>query len=119
MPELAHFQDILREVRERPRMWIPSDHYAAVVSFIQGLDSATDGWLLAGFNEWLAGGRQTGIIWSGQIEHLCGVRTQGRRVEGDGFLRLTPEESRTCTEMLFEKLDQFFGECPRAATPPT
>ena len=120
VPEQSHFQDILRAVRERPRMFIPSDHYAAVVSFVQGLDSATDGWLLAGFNEWLAGGRRTSIGWWGQI-HRSVVAQREERLEGVelrvGLLGLTSEESWTCTDMLFEQLDEFFAECPRPATP--
>lgn len=55
-------------LRHRRGMYLPDDRYASVVSFVTGLASASDGRMLAEFNEWVGvrvrGGRTPVVWWS-------------------------------------------------------
>ncbi len=89
-------------------MWLPSSHYGAIVSFIEGLDAGTGGSLLTGFNEWLGA---PSIVWWGQIERQVTGREDGNsNSESDIYARLADEESSRCVELLFRKLEEFLNQ---------
>lgn len=48
------FRDLFQRVRRAPRMYLPGESYEAVVAFVSGCNTATDGRLLAGFQEWVS-----------------------------------------------------------------
>jgi len=51
---MIDFRSLFRGLAQYPRMYVLSDTYLALVSFISGCDAATGGELLAGFDTWLA-----------------------------------------------------------------
>jgi hypothetical protein len=91
-------------------MLLPSDHYAAVVSFVQGIDSASEGDLLDGFDAWLSAPKNTSWAWWGQIERSITGVDDGPGGVSDMFDRLSSQESAMCTEALLDALERFFSE---------
>jgi hypothetical protein len=62
-----NFRELFGQLSKRPGMYLPDDRYRTLVAFIEGCNAATDGKLLAGFNEWVAAevlGRESGFHWS-------------------------------------------------------
>ncbi len=90
-------------IRHR-RLAIPSDHFAAVVAYLLGLESAEGGLALKGFRQWLG---TPSITWWGQIER----RTTGTDERGPGDMvdRLSSLDSEKCVEALFTALSSFLS----------
>src|SRR4051812_12461063 len=100
----AEFLSLIRRFRDALRMFIPSDHYAAVVSFIEGADEASGRRPLNGFDAWL--GRPS-IAWWGQIEER--VAPDSRSSDSDMYRRLSTDDSRRCCDTLFQELEGFLS----------
>ena len=109
MPDLNEVRELLRQVHKRPRTWLPSSHYGAIVSFVEGLNTGSGGSLLTGFNEWLGVG--SNIVWWGQIERqVTGRKDSNPNTPSDICARLKDEENARCVELLFRKLDEFLNQ---------
>jgi hypothetical protein len=104
--------DLMETVYRHPRMWLPSEHYAAYVGFLTALDLASDSKLLDGFGRWLAGGRETATIWWGQIERKVTGAADGPGGVSDMVQRLDAEVGSKCVTALMEALRAFLGQCP-------
>lgn len=102
-------KDLLR-FQQQPRLWIPSEQYAAFVSFLVDLDVASGGQLLDGFGRWLASGKPTGMLRWGHIERNITGREDGAPGESHTLSRLSPEVSAKCVRALFDALDQFLSQ---------
>jgi hypothetical protein len=95
----AEALQLLDRLQKRPSMWLPSEHYAALVSFLEGINAASEGSFLRGFNEWLAAPRVSSWTWWGQIEHSITGADDGPGGVSDMFERLSPDESKRATRL--------------------
>lgn len=72
------FRGLFSTLARRPRTILLDDRYATLVAFVQGCDTATEGVLLNGFQEWvgvqIVGGRSS-LHWSKIIAKSHGPDT--------------------------------------------
>lgn len=105
------YRALLRQVARTPRMFVIFDDYHAIAGFVQGIDSATGGSLLAGFDPWLAEryGGWPNITWAAQIIHhrIPAIARQERSPQS-----LSDTESEILITDLFDQLDRFLATRP-------
>jgi hypothetical protein len=106
---MTDFRNLFKRVRRAPRMFLLSDRYEVVVAFVCGCDAATDGRLLAGFQEWVAprltNHSDASVSWSQLIADKVAPEGLSRPL-----LELPSEYGAAATEELFELLDEFLAE---------
>jgi hypothetical protein len=86
-------------------MFLPSEHFAAFVGYLEGSNEGTGGQFLESFGRWLG---TPSIRWWGQIERKAVGRSEPPK--SDMCERLSPSESRRCVELLQRELRQFLAE---------
>jgi hypothetical protein len=91
-------------------MWLPSDRYDCLVSFITGCDVATGGILLEGFDSWIAsqvsGGKESPLHWSAVV-----ARRHPAMLDGScSFADMNAEINEEVVNDLFNLLEAFLRE---------
>jgi hypothetical protein len=96
--------ELVRQLCQRPGMWVLPPHFSSVCAYIRGYDHARDGGPLTGFREWLVvrANRGDNLIWEGLVMLLLMPH-----VHVDD--RLTAEQDARCLKGLEDLWGEFFG----------
>jgi hypothetical protein len=111
------FAEFFRDMRRRPRMFLLSDSYLALVSFVTGCDAATEWRLLDGFGRWIVD-RSPDMKWPNPLgwPSLVLVPIWPQRLQGTGdrewLLHLPPDVDRQAVDSLYELLNEFLTSRP-------
>jgi hypothetical protein len=111
----SEFRTLINQMRSRRRMWVPTDRYDCLASFIIGCDVAADGVLLEGFGKWIAaqtpGKRESKFMWC----VVVAARHWPDILDGHHSLAdLPPELNEDTVNDLFELLDDYLSEAEPA-----
>jgi hypothetical protein len=103
------FRKLFKLVRRAPRMFVTSHRYELMVAFVCGCDAATEGSLLAGFQEWagekVAGHPEAGVSWAQLI-----VDSQSPDGTARPLTELPEEYGQAVSDKLLGLLDEFLAE---------
>ena len=97
------FNEIMIGLRDRTGMWVRTEDFNSVVSFIDGYNAACERGPLSGFNEWLALRAQLGANWhwTELVLHLACPDIE----RGSPLLEAEDKVSRTRLFELFLEFD--------------
>jgi hypothetical protein len=113
------FAGFFRDMRRRPRMFLLSDSYLALVSFVTGCDAATEWRLLDGFDRWIVD-RSPELEWPNSLAWPSLVLNRiwpQRSKEATGrewLMHLPPDVDRQAVDSLYDLLDEFLTSRPEA-----
>jgi hypothetical protein len=108
---MMNFRQLFKQVDTHPRMFLLSQSYLALVSFVSGCDAAQSGQLLDGFSDWVArrspGIGQTSFGWPTIVaaRHWPPALEDSRSIAD-----LPPQLDAQVNEDLLRLLDGFLGE---------
>jgi hypothetical protein len=105
------YRALFRDVALRTRMYIPSEQYVCVVSFVTGVDAGTQGRLLEGFAGWLAeklrNVEHTPLVWWAEI---LIARWPQFNEPGTSLAKLPADLEPILAGDVFALLDEFLGQ---------
>ena len=123
-----NYRELFASMHKRPGMYGLDGSFTQFGIFLEGCNTATSGWLLAGFNEWLLMrlGHESSLSWSALVEWLAfpayrqltteslGDDDDDRYVNeqlvfppGSSFSALSDADNALAVETLFRLLDEF------------
>ena len=102
-------REVIRSIRQRPRLYGIDDQYSTAVAFIIGYDTATAGLLLSGFKEWLIVRLDYGnnLTWP-SLAKLYIAANEAASTDS------AVEDVELSLDHLFSLLDEFLEERDRA-----
>lgn len=106
---MSVLSEILEDLRNRPRMFLPDGRYATLVAFIEGVAQGESKGPLTGFQDWLSD-RQgaSSLHWAEQVADEFKVGNPRQ---------LTPESEDLAKSALLDTLALFFSETEPDSAP--
>jgi len=97
------FPELVRQLCQRPSMWVVPPHFSSVCAYISGFDHARDGGPLDGFREWLIVrlGSGNNLTWDGLVEMAI-------RPEADPIESPTEDQEASRIQAMAVLFDEFF-----------
>jgi hypothetical protein len=110
------FRKVFAAMRRARRMYVGDDRFLTTVAYVDGCNTATDGDLLNGFQEWLTA--KCGIDVGSNHWQAILLANRGLFEEGRSLPELTKEQHDLLVDDMLAALHEFLSTRATAAFPP-